>query len=122
MGAEDGENFIPFSEMNLPGKNHFLNHTKLNNTALEKLKKVRGATVNKVLGDENSISKFKNNFNVDIESMEGAAFMLACEEENVNYIQIRSISNYVERRNKENWDIPLALSNLTDFLINFLNL
>jgi futalosine hydrolase len=47
-----------------------------------------------------------------VESMEGAAFMFACEIEDIPYVQIRAISNYVEKRNKEGWNIPLAIENL----------
>ena len=36
--------------------------------------------------------------------------------ENMNFLQLRSISNYVEERNKANWDIPLAIKNLNDKL------
>jgi len=35
-------------------------------------------------------------------------------------VQIRSVSNYVEKRNKENWNIPLALKNLQSILIELL--
>ena len=44
--------------------------------------------------------------------MEGAAVFKVCKEMKVPCIQIRSISNKVERRNKENWDLDLAISNL----------
>jgi futalosine hydrolase len=35
-------------------------------------------------------------------------------------MQIRSISNYVEKRNKENWNIPLALKNLHATILELL--
>jgi futalosine hydrolase len=44
--------------------------------------------------------------------MEGAAFMFVCELENIPYVQIRAVSNYVEKRNREAWNIPLAIVNL----------
>ena len=44
--------------------------------------------------------------------MEGAAFFKVCNYFNVPCMQIRSISNRVEKRNKENWDISLAIENL----------
>jgi futalosine hydrolase len=49
--------------------------------------------------------------------MEGAAFFYACEEANVDGLQVRAISNYVEKRNKENWNLALAVKNLNDWLI-----
>jgi futalosine hydrolase len=41
--------------------------------------------------------------------------------ENVPYIQLRSVSNYIEPRNRASWKIPLAVKNLNDTLINALN-
>ena len=37
-----------------------------------------------------------------------------CKNYNIPCIQIRSISNKVEKRNKENWNLPLAIKNLND--------
>jgi futalosine hydrolase len=39
----------------------------------------------------------------------------------VKCLQIRSISNYVELRNKENWNIPLAINNLNIELEKIIN-
>jgi futalosine hydrolase len=44
--------------------------------------------------------------------MEGASVFKVCEEFNVPCMQIRSISNKVEKRNKNNWDLDLAIRNL----------
>ena len=44
--------------------------------------------------------------------MEGAAVFKVCNEFSVPCIQIRAISNNVEKRNKENWNMPLAIRNL----------
>ena len=59
--------------------------------------------------------------NPQIETMEGAAFFMTCQRFNVECIQLRSISNYVEKRNKSNWDIPKAIKNLNIELKNILN-
>jgi futalosine hydrolase len=48
--------------------------------------------------------------------MEGAAFAYVCAKMKVNAIQIRSISNQVEPRNRNNWNIPLAIKNLNEVL------
>jgi futalosine hydrolase len=73
-------------------------------------------TVNKVHGYDASIDLMQKKYNCDLETMEGAAFFYVCLMENVSFLQIRSVSNYVEPRNKENWDIPLAINNLNDVL------
>lgn len=85
-----------------------------------KLPKINGITVNTVSGNEAQIQMRKEKFNADIETMEGAAVAYVCLSENVNFIQIRSVSNPVEPRKKENWDISLAIGNLTDTILNFL--
>ncbi|MCB0664545.1 MAG: hypothetical protein KDC80_01930, partial [Saprospiraceae bacterium] len=77
-------------------------------------------TVNKVHGNDESIERIKEKFNPDIETMEGAAFYYSCHLMHQPCVQIRSISNKVERRNRENWNIPLALKNLTDQLFYLL--
>jgi len=56
-----------------------------------------------------------------IESMEGAAVFKVCEEIKVPCIQIRSISNKIERRNKENWDLDLSISNLNTEVEKIIN-
>ena len=53
--------------------------------------------------------------------MEGAAFFASCKRAGGDFIQIRAISNYVEKRDKSKWQMPLAIQNLNDFLINFVN-
>ena len=63
-------------------------------------------------GNENSINNIVERLHPDIESMEGAAVFKVCEEMKIPCIQIRSISNKVEKRNKENWNLDLAISNL----------
>ena len=80
------------------------------------LKKVSGITVNTTHGNKQSIQKFKNKFNADIETMGGAACVYVCLQQGITFMQIRSISNYVEERNEANWNIPLAIENLTEKL------
>ena len=72
----------------------------------------RALSVNKVHGTTQSIAKLKTKYEADIETMEGAAFFYSCLVAKIDFLQIRSISNYVEERDKENWNIPLAVENL----------
>ena len=53
-----------------------------------------------------------NRVNPDIESMEGAAFFMVCQKFKLPCLQIRTISNKIENRNKQNWKIELAIDNL----------
>ncbi|MFK7933070.1 MAG: futalosine hydrolase [Saprospiraceae bacterium] len=81
------------------------------------LPKVRGLTVNKVHGFAGSISRIKAKYQVDIETMESAAFFQACLTEEVPFLGIRAISNYVEPRNRAGWKLAEAIQNLNTVLI-----
>ena len=120
MGAEDGDAFITYDQLNLPGKHIFSETNKDSYLMVELLKKVKGITVNTVHGNDSSILKVKNLYSPDIESMEGAAFFAACDNNINNFLQIRAISNYVEKRDKRKWQMPLAINNLNDYLITFI--
>ncbi len=85
------------------------------------LVKVRSLTINKVSGSTASIKAITEKYNADIETMEGAAFFYACKVMDVDCLQLRAISNYVEPRNRNNWKLELALDNLNDTLIQFLD-
>lgn len=121
LGAEDAEQFLSIKEIGLDGKIELFNETTINNIVLEEIPKVCGITVNTVHGNEKSIEKVFNKFHPNTESMEGAAFMFACDEKGIPYAQIRAVSNFVERRNKTNWNIPLAIENLNKKVLEILN-
>ena len=53
--------------------------------------------------------------------MEGAAFFAGCNKAD-QFMQIRAVSNYVEKRDKSKWNMPLAIKNLNDYLIEFIQL
>ncbi|MBK9328262.1 MAG: futalosine hydrolase [Sphingobacteriales bacterium] len=69
-------------------------------------------TVNKVHGNERTIKIIQEKYNADTENMEGLAFYYVLKLIGKPGIEIRAISNYVERRNKENWDVQNAVKNL----------
>ncbi len=77
-------------------------------------------TVNKVQGTAVSIAAIQSKYLADTESMEGAAFFYCCQMQAVNCLQIRSISNHIEVRNKDNWNIPLAINNLNQVAIDMI--
>lgn len=116
LGAEDGDTFIPIEELGF-GKSIY---TSGENNDILNLKNVHAITVNRVHGDQNSIDKIIERLpNIGIESMEGAAVYYVCTQENIPCLQIRAISNYVERRNRSNWRIDLAIENLNTWLRNY---
>lgn len=128
LGAEDGEKFLSLIDMDLIQDEDFslqngemINSIPFENKFIETLKKVSAITVNTTHGEESSIDNIKTLFNPQIETMEGAAFFYGCLLEGIPCLQLRAISNRVERRNKENWDIKLAVRNLTEASLMLLN-
>lgn len=128
LGAEDGESFLSLIDMDLIMDEDFiLNNGEMENTicvdnpTINSLQKVKAITVNTTHGDDESINKIKKLFNPQVESMEGAAFFYACLFEGITCVQIRSISNKVEKRNKDSWNIPLAVKNLCSTTLQIIN-
>ena len=128
LGAEDGESFLSLIDMDLIMDEDFtLNNGEMENTIciendfINNLPKVKAITVNTTHGDSESIKKIKDLFNPQVESMEGASFFYACLLEGITCAQVRSISNRVEKRNKDNWNIPLAVKNLCSTTLQIIN-
>lgn len=84
-------------------------------------KEVSAITVNQVHGNDFSIQRIKERLNPQVESMEGAAFFYTCNQMEVPTVQLRAISNYVEKRNREAWKIGLALNNLAEAISTIIN-
>src|SRR3569833_582929 len=123
LGAEDDTGFLPIADMGF-GEATFYPSKKLadlyNLLNTFNLKQATAITVNTVHGNEESIKKVADRLTPQIESMEGAAFFYACKQFNVPCLQIRAVSNYVEKRNRDNWNIGLAIKNLNTFAGEFL--
>jgi futalosine hydrolase len=117
MGAESGDEFIKYKDLELPGTNVYHNNWIARSKSINELKTVKSITINKVHGKDQSIENTKKMFGADIESMEGAAFFAACKGLS-NFTQIRAVSNYVEKRDKSKWDIPMAISHLNKTILN----
>jgi len=119
-GAENHDDFISIDSLGFGESVHLASNLPL----LTKipLKNVIGITVNKVHGNEVSIKNtlVRLRLQPQIESMEGAAFLYACNQRAIDCVQIRAISNWVEPRNRQNWNITLAIKNLNQFAIKFL--
>ena len=117
LGMEEKENFTPIFESALVDKNEFpftngwlVNTNKIFETS--SLRSVKAITINKVSDSELQKQQLIKQFNADIESMEGAALHYVCLQENISFIQIRSISNYVGERDKTKWKMKEAIDNL----------
>jgi futalosine hydrolase len=122
-GVEDGNGFLTLSEAGLTDANRFPftdGHIFASNEYVEDLKRivkpVNAITVNTVTGSDATREKLIRKFNPDIETMEGATFFYICSREKIPFLALRAISNLVEIRNRNKWDIPLALNNLSETL------
>jgi futalosine hydrolase len=82
-----------------------------------RLKKVSAVSVNQVSSSKKAILQYTQRFNPAIESMEGAALHYTCLMENIPFLQVRSISNYIGERNKKKWKMKEAIANLNEELI-----
>lgn len=74
---------------------------------------VRGATINCISETPETI---KNKYNPVIESMEGAALHYTCLKENIPFIQLRAVSNFVGERDKSKWMMKEAVAVLNEKL------
>jgi len=89
-------------------------HSKIN------LPKATSITVNKVHGNDKTIKIIEEKYKADTENMEGLAFYYVLKLIQKPGIEIRSVSNYVEKRNKDNWNIKDAVTNLNTELLKFI--
>jgi futalosine hydrolase len=112
LGAEDDEAFMTIDELQLSAESVFVNAAPPANDTLRGLPQVSGITVNTVHGNERSIAAVVRLFAPQIESMEGAAFMYACLINNVPFAQVRAVSNIIEKRNREAWNLGEAIGSL----------
>lgn len=78
----------------------------------QEYKKVKGITVNTVTDDQRQIELLRAKFKPEIETMEGAALHYVCVAQQVPFIQVRSISNYIGERDKSKWKMKEAIENL----------
>lgn len=128
FGVEDGDDFKDFYDLGfLDFKEDEFQHGLLHPYGITEeiqnelsFRKVSSLTVNKVHGKEESIAIIMKKYPADIENMEGLAFFNVLNVLKQPCMEIRSISNYVERRNKENWDLPLSLKNLNLALLELI--
>ena len=126
-GIETGNGFITLEEAGLADPDRFpftkgriVAENKYTALALTFLKPVKAITVNSATGSDLTIDRLLKKYNPDIETMEGATFFYICSGGKLPFLALRSISNRVEPRNKDKWNIPLALISLSEKLREFL--
>ena len=86
-----------------------------------KLKKVTAISINEISTSPQKINWYKELFNPITESMEGAALHYVALMENIPFLQLRAISNYIGERNKANWNFRDSIHNLNHQLSKLLS-
>lgn len=125
LGTEENENFLPVFDSGLADKNEFpftngwlLNESEV--TGKIKINPAKAVTVNKVTDSELQEQQIIRHFDPDLESMEGAALHYVCLQENVPFLQLRAVSNYVGERDKVKWKMKEAIQNLNTELLTLI--
>lgn len=124
FGAQDDQQFLPIDELGF-GQSVFLENPPKASLGLsfESLPSLNAITVNTVHGSEQSIQLVVSQMGPNhLESMEGAAFFYAADKLRIPCLQVRAISNLIEKRNTKNWTIPKAVNQLNHFLDSLINL
>ena len=122
LGAIDQDGFTDIFDLGLADSNEqpFTNRWLVNEQT-EQWKKfglpfVKGATINCISSTPRQVDRIRAKYDPAIESMEGAALHYTCLMENIPFIQLRAVSNFVGERNKENWKMQEAVTVLNEKL------
>jgi futalosine hydrolase len=120
-GIEDGDVFTTLWEAGLSGANEFPYKSGIieadrnfGSIMNDLVKPVKAITMNTATGSLLTKERLVSKYNPDIETMEGATFFYICAREAIPFMALRAISNRIERRNRESWNIPLALDALSE--------
>ena len=121
LGVEENNEYFTMGEKGLIDTAAFpyTNGWLVNENFLLKqidLPKVTSITVNKISDKIEQQEKYIQKFVPDIESMEGAALHYVCLQEQVSFLQLRSISNIVGERDKTKWKLDASIINLNQEL------
>lgn len=117
-GIKDDNNLINIfnSTFNKQFNDLFTEGIIINKTSypeyFSRIEQTAGVTVNI---PENTIFKCP-----EVETMEGAAFMMIAKSKSIDFIQIRSISNIVSITKRENWKVKEAIQNYSTLIIDFI--
>lgn len=126
-GVEEDNTFKDIFDLQLAQPNEFpFKNKALTNPWLAKylnmdLARVAAVTVNEVTTNIQRINVLQKKYNPVIESMEGAALHYVCLRNDIPFLQLRALSNYVGERDKNKWQIKTALDNLRATMLELLH-
>jgi futalosine hydrolase len=128
VGVEEDTIFKDIFDMKLengdafPFENRRLTNAFIEKLNLLKLPAVTAVTINEVTTRAERIRQLQGKYGAVIESMEGAPLHYVCLQNNVAFLQIRAISNYVGERDKTKWQIKRSLDNLAAIVMEYLTM
>jgi futalosine hydrolase len=125
LGVAEQQQWKTLSDLKLVSKNQFpfSNGWLVNkNELLKKVKgkKVDAISVNEITSAAQKKKLYQEMFAPATESMEGAALHYVCLQEDLPFLQLRAVSNYVGVRDKKNWKIKESIIHLNKELIHLL--
>ncbi len=126
LGVEEKGSLSSIFDMGLANKDEapFHNGWLVNNNSIletSHLKTVSAVTVNKITESAAQNELLYKKYNAAVESMEGAALHYVCLQQQILFIQLRSISNYIGERDKTKWKMKEAIANLNIELGKLIN-
>ncbi|MGN6166286.1 MAG: futalosine hydrolase [Flavisolibacter sp.] len=125
LGVEENGKFNSLFDLKLDDANAFpwANGRLCNNSEVLQqsgLTVVNSVSINEITTSAEKINYYKTTIGADIESMEGAALHYVALMENIPFLQLRSLSNFVGERDKSKWLMREAIMNLNLQLQNLI--
>jgi futalosine hydrolase len=124
LGVTENGSFNPASRMGLTGADQFpwkqgwlVNGSDIIDKV--SLPKVTSITVNEISTSDEKLAYYRS-IGAETESMEGAALHYVALNENIPFIQLRAISNYIGERDKSKWEIQVSINQLNEELIKLI--
>jgi futalosine hydrolase len=117
-GVEEEGTFKTLFDLNLLNENEAPWQQKKLVNAYTSLLQITGlpvtdaVTVHQITTDKNRIDYYKNSLEASLESMEGAALHYVALCQNIPFLQLRSVSNFVGERDKKLWMMSKAIDTL----------
>jgi futalosine hydrolase len=127
VGAQDDNNFLSIYQLDLEKDNEapytngwLFNTEKAFPLFFNGYASLSSITVNTASGKLSTINQWIELYKPNLETMEGAALHYVCLQQNIAFVQLRAISNYITVRDKSKWQIPLAITNLNEAIIEYI--
>ncbi len=122
-GIDDNGKFLSLREAGLTNNEEgiFTGDFVVNpSPALSPYRNVRGITVQTASGSAERINELTDKYRPEAETMENAAFFYVCRMMQIPFVSFRAVSNKVEPRNRNNWQIAQAVERVNAAVTNYI--